>query len=999
MKKIKKVISLCTSVLMIFSLFSCAKGGKKTDSSRKDKSVLSITDADKTSDNNTHKITEYYDELTLKGTEDFSSIINIQYSGDKLYILGQKNPPINNSVFSTDLTTLETSQTQNDIIIPDDCNASDICIDSKGNIYDCSMGAVKIYDKDLKLIKTIDNKFFEDYDDVKKLFIYSSAVSQNGDIYIAASNKTPETIQIIKLNSLFEIQYITKKGEFSDCGDYIDKIIIGQNGNPILCTSLYSTYINEISSDTGRTVLRYELPLVEEIVGVYGNYSIIYRNGSVIYGYDYMGDSTCELYSADQDTSEIAGAYIRNSSLITEQFEKGNDEIILSVFNKDETSGKNISISGVDSVSDIKITSDGTVFFLNNNYEVEYTDDGVFETTQPEILRLKDDGTTETIYKGEKQYSENLYYFAADSKGNICVCSDSYSDDSMVHATYISSSGQQTEMTYKESGSVSSVQCINDEFKLIFTSFEKNRSFFLTVNNETLTIDNSSSEIEPPSNFTIQGGNGYDFYYCEGNFIYGYHMADGSSEKIFSWLDSDVESIPEGGIASTAIADSDNIFYVKYTYYDNGDPEYNHKVSVIHLKKADEARLEELNSRTIISLAGINITDSYFSRIKKFNKSNDDYMIIATDYSQYNSPGRYDDAQGLSKMEADIVQDNIPDIILGNWSLDYQSFLCKDAFANLSDFLRNDPEIDSSDLAENILDAFTYNGKLYCIPFLTSLTTLTVPEECIDNNDMLTYDEFFSLPEKFSSKSSGYFSRESFFDVLGSSYISENVDFQNATCNFETDTFKKILEAAKKCTPESQLYSKDYDMGYNGDTISESLFRINCISGLSSYFSCFADDNYEHVTYCLKGVPSSSGITCLFNIDSCLCITNSSKNKEGAWKFIKYFTHLNDSSDESFFMDDNLVSVFRSVNQKNIDNITSQMSDNQFSDYYQSDIDKITSSLNTLYNGKIINKTYYIKLLKIISEQAESFYNDSQSLDQTVSAIQSKANLYLSEIK
>ena len=1022
MKTIFKKICLCTSILMICSIFSCNKIKSVTESSSSDTQGSSLSYADNT--NNKEKpspiITSYYDARLIKGVQDFSYISEIKYSGGKLYILGKEYSESSPSVFSTNLDTSETAKTEKDESIPegfDDCNSYK---DFKGNIYCCSDYSVKKYDLKSKSIDYIDREFLYKYNDLKLLkSICSTTVSKSGDIYVAASIRNSDSIYIIKLNNSLQIQYISENKDLSVDNDSIIKFFTDENGNPVLCTESDCTYINEISADTGSTVLKYEFPAAQEIIGAYKNYNVIYRNGNSIYGYDHSKDNTTELYKADISTSEITRSYLRDNSVITEQLEIVTDQNLLGIYNKDGQEEKKVIIPDEIVIDDITITPDGTVLILANHSELDYTKenkaeeennsdknyaapcsdgDGVFINFQPMILGLEEDGSFGTIFKGKQEHDIAVNYcFSTDSKGNVCICYSSNGNNPGVHATLLSVTGEQTYMTYGVSGNVRDVVCINDEFIIEVDSYKNNDSslLLLPVDKQNHTI-NDPLDTQLPSDDLIEGSNGYDFYYQSGNVIYGFDIADGSSEKILSWFDSDIRFIPDSKL-HVAIADSENIFCVDngidYETYSDSKPERNY-ISAMHLKKADEAILKELNSRNIITLAGINIDNNYFSKIQKFNKTYKDYLIVATDYSQYNismyddSPG---DPTGLNKLRTDISQGNIPDIILRDDSFDINILLKNDILADLNDMLRNDPDIDMSDLAENILDTCKYNGKLYAVPYMFSLTTLTVPEKCIKNKDMLTYNEFFSLADRFGDSMRIGCTRDQISNLLFSSYINDNFDFEKSKCNFETDIFKSILEKTKEYIPENIKYN----VNNGSQTTPEYLFNLNSISKLYSFYYYLTDTDYKHVLNSLKGIPSLSDTAALINIDTYLCITDSSENKEGAWKFIKFF--IDDKEDEYINKSD-LMSIFCSENKKSIYSSVSYMTDEQFTNSSQSDTEKFNTDLKTLCYGKFINNSNFSEILKITCEQADMFYNDKLSTNETISAIQSKTELYLSEI-
>lgn len=993
MNTIKKLICLSIVLTMTFSFSSC--GDKKTEQPLSHDISSSMPDTKKTN-KTAPKITEYYDEIPVNVPDYLESVGQVKYSNDKLYVTGRSFGDNNYSVFSTDISTLETVQIQDNNKNEDDHQYEEIYEDKKGNTYKCYGNKIEIYNSKQKLIKTLDRDFYIDHVDINELYFYSSTVSENGDIYIAASIKTPESIQIIKVNSSFEIEYVTEKGTFSDCGYYIRKIMIGTDGNIILCTESDMTYINVLSPDSGSTLLRYQFPVVEQIIGSYGNNNIIYRNGNTIYAYDFINDSTTELYSADNSEYEILNADIKNGELITKQIKKDESNNVLSIMTCDGKSEKRISIPGK-YLPAVNITSDGTVYLLNNNLSVEYTDDGPFETSQPEILRVKEDGTLETIYKGQKNYSEKNYGFAADSKGNICFSEGFTSDiNNGVHLTYISCTGEKTDIAYDTIGYVSSIVCLNDVFHIELFSSEDFSKKHYTVDKENMTI-NQSKDINVPLNSVIDGNSGFDFYYLSDGTVYGYHMEDDSSEKIFSWFDTGVACIPEN-FNQIAVVSPGNVFYFTNNPYDFENAPEIKPVSLFNLKKADQARLNELNSRKVITVAGVNLDENYFEKITQFNKNNNDYMVIPTDYSLYETDTSGDDSQIISRFQTDVAQGNIPDVILGERSFDIQSLLGKDELADLNGFIKNDQKKGDSDFAQNVLDACTYNGKLYSIPYMMSLDTITIPKECVENKDMLTYEEFFDLSEKFSKKILTNSTREKFFGTLVSSYISDNVNFKKATCSFETDTFKKILELSKKCHTEEDYISQGcYDPEGNYPQ-SDCLFRINTVNYLFFLYNGLTDTDSHEVSYSLKGIPSSSGITSLLNIDSYLCIINSSENKDGAWKFIKYFINTDDQKTGSDFTYMDTISVSSSKNQKTINNIISRISQDSNSKYYKSDIEMFKKEINCLCNGKFFNDINYSGIYSIVNEEANSFFENKASVDQTVSAIQSKVKLYLSEL-
>ena len=112
--------------------------------------------------------------------------------------------------------------------------------------------------------------------------------------------------------------------------------------------------------------------------------------------------------------------------------------------------------------------------------------------------------------------------------------------------------------------------------------------------------------------------------------------------------------------------------------------------------------------KTIIRVATYGYTYLLDWVISEFNRKNETYKVVKTDYSTYDING---DGAGLTKLNTEIQAGNIPDVI--DFTLiPPKTYEDKGLLTDLYPLIDSDPEIKRSDLLDPYVKAYEKDGKL-----------------------------------------------------------------------------------------------------------------------------------------------------------------------------------------------------------------------------------------------------------------------------------------------
>lgn len=509
-------------------------------------------------------------------------------------------------------------------------------------------------------------------------------------------------------------------------------------------------------------------------------------------------------------------------------------------------------------------------------------------------------------------------------------------------------------------------------------------------------------------NSSIYAGTGFDVYYKDDTAIYGYNMNDEDPIMLMNMINSDVNP---NNINGLNIIDKDKFLLMEYDYVTN------QQQFVILTKIPDD----EVPIKKIISLAYL-YADKYtlMPAVVNFNRRSDEYRIIITDYSKFNTEEDY--SLGQTKFNTDIMSDSIPDIMILAYDMSHQDYTSKGLFADLYEFMNKDSEFKKDNIIPCVINAYEVDGKLYQIPTNISVGTLVGKSSIVGEKAGWTISEMMELIEKHpDSYLTTNINKMSMFQLLMSLGISDFVDYEKATCNFDSPEFISMLNYINQFNDKSfyetlpedarnEFWQNQNEYIMN-DTI---LLKEYYLSSFSDYLQLKSNFNNEDLTF--KGYPSSSSNGAMIASNELYAISDKSLYKDGAWEFMKYmlsdevltsdrYSHRGIPVTESgFYAAAENVKKFHyyfnengmgySMSESAIDSAGESSMGN---DIHMQLTDEDVTFIKNYIDG--ITMTYSIdnKLLKIIQDDIEMFIAGEKSAEETAKVIQSRALIYISE--
>lgn len=496
----------------------------------------------------------------------------------------------------------------------------------------------------------------------------------------------------------------------------------------------------------------------------------------------------------------------------------------------------------------------------------------------------------------------------------------------------------------------------------------------------------------------------YDMTYNSGTKLYGYNLETDEKVLLIDWIASGIDST---AIEEVIVAPDGRIVYSSYNYQlDGGGYSYSSDDRIINvLTKRDPS---EIPDKELISVYTTYLNYDIRSKISEFNRNSEKYQIEVTayedeDYSDYDSC--------LKRLNNDLVAGKLPDILIVDSNMPFNSYISKGLIADLNEFMEKDEGFNRDDYLENVFEAFSVGGKLYRITPSFNIETFAAKKSIVGDKTSWTMDDFIKVAEENPDS-------DMFMDMTSDNFVrtmliynmEQFVNSETGECSFNSDSFRKILEFSMKFPQEinyDELYSDDNywterEASYrNGKTIlkSEYLYDFRTLKRDE------AADFGEAVTFI--GVPSETGNGSTIQVSTSLAITAKAKNPDGAWEFIK--TLLSDEEQANVSGYPVKLSAFNALAEKAKEKPywTDENGNKEYYDdtYWIADQSIIVEPNTDEDNERVISfiksvKTVYsydTDLFNIIDEEVQAYFSGQKTVDEVVDIIQNRASTYISE--
>ncbi len=495
--------------------------------------------------------------------------------------------------------------------------------------------------------------------------------------------------------------------------------------------------------------------------------------------------------------------------------------------------------------------------------------------------------------------------------------------------------------------------------------------------------------------FSFYGGIGYDLYLSNSYGVYGYNLGDEDKTLLMSYIDSDMDIYNLYQIVGI----SENEFIALYDGNENS------------IGKFTKVPPEEVKEKQVITLAMAYTDWRVRTAVVKFNKDNENYRISILDYSALY--GTDEDYQaGLTRLNTDIVSGKVPDILLIDDSMPADSYISKGLFEDIKPYIEKDSELDINNFMPNIIEAFSVDGKLYSLVDAYSIETIAAKASEAGEDRGWTVEEvrkiLDSKPE--GTKFLPEVTRDGMLDNCMTMAGSQFLDWKAGTCNFDSDGFIQMLEFLGTFPEELD----ETDMGDDYWNNYDSMWREGRVIASSMNLGGFQDYNRtekgifgEKIT--LAGFPSSNEDGSVIRPNIQLAMSAKSKNKEGAWAFLRTFLTEEYQKNEVNYcfplsikrLEEMAAEAMKKPYYMDENNNKVEYDDIYYVNGVEITIPPMTQQEADELKEKLYGFTQIYKrdetLLNIIKEEAAPYFAGKKTAKDVAGIIQSRVQIYVNE--
>lgn len=479
--------------------------------------------------------------------------------------------------------------------------------------------------------------------------------------------------------------------------------------------------------------------------------------------------------------------------------------------------------------------------------------------------------------------------------------------------------------------------------------------------------------------FSCVSGGENELLISSGNSLYSYDLNTQTCEEILNWIDCDINA---DNVQLFTRTGEGKILAFTYSWGNDGT----NNCEAVSLTKTPAS---EVKQKTILTYATMYLDYQLKAQIIDFNKTNDTYRIEVKEY------GAGDYTAGMAQLNSDIVSGNTPDIIDLN-SGNVTTYISKGILTDL--YALMDSELGKEDFVPSALKIYEEDGKLYGVCVSFSVDTLMGRTSDVGTEMGWTVEDVKALME---SKPAGtelleYASRDTILYTLVSMGADAYIDWETGTCSFNTDDFIGLLEFSNTFPSADSISYEDQESTYSKLSQGKLLLQGLYVSGVDEYL--MHEAMFGVPTTCIGyPTPDGKGGTIL-NPNMSLGIAEKSKNKEGAWTFIKSVLSedFQDTLDWSFpARESSLQKVFdEAMDEKEYG---SGWGYDDFTYETRPATEEEIARIRQVIDNAQGRVSYNQDIMSIIQEEAAPFFAGQKTAREVADIIQSRVQIYVSE--
>ena len=405
----------------------------------------------------------------------------------------------------------------------------------------------------------------------------------------------------------------------------------------------------------------------------------------------------------------------------------------------------------------------------------------------------------------------------------------------------------------------------------------------------------------------------------------------------------------------------------------------------------------------------------------QFNMTNSKYMIKIIPYTDPQNS----EMKGVDVLNNDLILGNIPDMFLFDftslriWGFPIDNYESKGMFADLYEYINNDPDFPRDSLLKCTMTPFERDGKLFRFAYSLNIESLVCTTETAAKLGDWGIADFLDMAEDCASRGVSLLYAPTRNDFMAGlkNYITEFVDEANGTCTFESAEFLRLLKYIESL-PETPYSSTEYDaynFGYRDGSVLLRPFRMSQVSDLLYNKAAFGVQEVSELAFI--GYPGGGDATITETSSFAISALSDKEVRDGAWEFIKFL--MKDENNNSSYGEISALSA-------NIDPVIEQLTRYHFivsgygwdawgsgntdrepperytrepepgaftTKFTQSDGDFAREYITSLEGTTPMDS----KIRDIVYEESQIFLGGAKSAEETAKIIQNRVAIYLSE--
>ena len=496
------------------------------------------------------------------------------------------------------------------------------------------------------------------------------------------------------------------------------------------------------------------------------------------------------------------------------------------------------------------------------------------------------------------------------------------------------------------------------------------------------------------------------------NGVYEYSLEKQEPTKLLTWLDCDID----GSSVSAVSYGKEGTLYVVLRNWESGQTE---------IARMNKVRTEDVAKREIITI-GVLYGDNGLSRkIVDFNKNNTQYRVKIKAYMDLNNLTEDSYRDAITNFTNDLTGGNSPDIIDLS-GLDIENLVEKGVLEDLNPYIEKSAVISKADIFPAILNGATYDNVLAYVPSSFVIRTLAAKESIVGSRSGWTCSDMIALAKQYpNSDILEYNSKETILSMMLMLGKEHFIDEKKHECHFDTDDFKEVLQFANTFPDEISYSERLTPYRLKDDSLLVTYADIYDFSEVQSILAYFGEEKVNFIGYPTYGegngciiVPGDSyGIFSgsAFK-DGAFAVLEALLNSDGdeyySWGFSTFISKYEKKKEEALqveyvydengdiMLDDDGNPIYEGGSGYTMVGDNGEEWSYEYRPIKAEEVELVERMLNNAimrdssaaYGAGVENT-----LSQIINEEAGAYFKGSKSLEEVVSVIQNRVNLYLKE--